>query len=486
MKRIISSILAGLFLTAAPMVQARNLSADEARDAAMHYLQHNTFLERTTANDLVLAHQWTNPTSGEPSMYLFNHTGNGFIIMAATTAMDPIVAYSDNRQLDVERMGESLSWWLDKYNTMVCEVQDYDAAQRSSLVCSEWEALEHHALKGNTKDTRIILMEEEWDQGNNAGTTYNMYSPVVNDTTCPTGCVATALAQICHYYGYPLKAKGTVTASASDGTTLKIRKMQDSAAFNYAIMENHINYNTPIESRREMSRLAYYIGVTVGMSYAPQGSGAVSYTAIGNMNTNFKYQKGSMTYRSTVADSVYLQRLRNELMMNRPCYMGGSSKSGGVHAAGHAWVCCGYRTDNLKMYYMNWGWDGTGNAFYNLGNNNMPIPGMGYNFTEYQEIVTGLIPPQDSTSRDIYAAIPRAEGQVVLGHPYPNPATTSVMLPYSCNHSTLLAVYSIDGRQVATQTLQAGNDEVRLDVSAMPAGIYIYRAGDTYGKFVVR
>ena len=51
---------------------------------------------------------------------------------------------------------------------------------------------------------------------------------------------------------------------------------------------------------------------------------------------------------------------------------------------------------------------------------------------------------------------------------------------------TDLTVYNMMGQPVLTHSVQAGTGNVELRVDSMPAGIYIYRMGNAYGKFIVR
>ena len=479
MKRIVYSIVAMMLL--AGTVTARNIDADEALEAAVYYMQNNTDFTRFTARDYTLARTWMNDELGVPSMYLFTTPAHGWIIMAACTTMDPMVAFSDDSDFDTENVPQQAEWWLEGYNSIVCEAQ-----KRGRGVDNEkWLALENHSLKSSTKDTRVVLTRVRWGQGNDKGNTYNMYCPQINGVYCVTGCVATAMAQLCYYYKYPKQPTGFVGYTTAN-TYLSLR-LHDSVPFDYSIMPERVySAQTSPEAKREVARLSYYIGVASKMSYgtnAQGGSGAYTPNAVSAMATNFKYKNGEIVTRGYVSESTYMSRLRGELEKGYICYMNGTSPVGeGNDAGGHAWLVCGYRTDDEDQYYMNWGWDGTSNGFYNLGKNDMPIESQGYNFIEHQGYVVGLVPPADSI-----VGIREVEtDNAALGSAYPNPATVSVELPYSTVSAAELTVYSVDGRKVSTKTVQPGSGSVRLDVASMPAGIYIYRMGNAYGKFVVK
>lgn len=485
MKKIIGSLLAVMALMSAPMTQAENVSVDQAKDAAAHFLQHNTSLSRITPEQLTLAYQWNNESLGIPSMYLLAAPETGWIIMAATTAMDPVVAFTDENAFD-GRMAPQQEWWLEDYNDLVCTVQIADA-EKPMDDSPEWTVLANHGLKGDTKAS-VTLMNTRWDQGNHLGTDYNIFSPVVNDSVAPTGCVATALAQICYYYGYPKKPKGKVSYLNNRAGGVRMQISFDTVPpLDYSIMPLEIKPSTSQERREEASRLAYYIGMSVQMQYGGSLSGSTDENALSGMRSYMKYSRGSKVNRrgTSSQDTSYLNTVRRELKMNRPVYMSGvSSTSGGAHAGGHAWVCDGYKDEDTSKYHMNWGWGGIGNAFYNLVSNNLQINGQPYNFKNSQSVIVNMIPPQDSTDRQI--GVVEVENVTELGRPYPNPATLSVVLPYSTREAVELQVYSVSGRMVESQRVQAGDGEVLLRVDALPSGIYIYRMGDAHGKFVVR
>lgn len=137
---------------------------------------------------------------------------------------------------------------------------------------------------------------------------------------------------------------------------------------------------------------------------------------------------------------------------------------------------------------MNWGWSTymlAANTWYNLKTNNMPISGSDYNFNVNQGVILDMVPPQDSTHINI-VGIDEVENTASLSAAYPNPAIISVKLPYSTNIVADMTIYSIDGKLIERRRVNAGNGEVELNVSKMPAGIYIYRLGGATGKFMVQ
>ncbi len=143
------------------------------------------------------------------------------------------------------------------------------------------------------------------------------------------------------------------------------------------------------------------------------------------------------------------------------------------------------KVDTTK-YYMNWGWGGTGNGWYNLATNNMSISSMGYNFNVSQGCVFGMLPPEDSNIYHPHDVAIRDVDNTILGTAYPNPAALSVSLPYTTETVADMQVFGIDGKLVATRRVQPGTGEVSVRVDALPKGVYIYRLNSQSGKFIVR
>ncbi len=507
MRKIICLLVVSLMTLSSLNVSARNVPVDEAKAAAAFYMKLNCGSHGLTADDMVLVHQIDNELLGVPAVYFFNAGRSGWIIMGANTAANAVLAFSECGSIVVEDMPEPMLLLLDDHATIIKAVQAAEEGTKFGET-EEWSDLLSRRVTHNTKDNNHILMAEEWDQnGDNDGfangTTYDMMTPVIDGVHAPVGCVATALAQLCHYYRYPAQPRGKVKYT-SETKQIAFDLSLDTVFFDYSKMPDKIISATPEEERREVSELGYMIGVAMSMDYRADLSGASSLKVANTMVSKFKYARGKVTHRRSsftgsaadminyspynqaVDDSTFLARLRNDLLNNRVVYMDGSSSSGGAHAGGHAWLCCGYRDTNENMYYMNWGWGGHYNAWFNLKTNNLFIQYVRYNFKLGQGIITGIVPPADSTAIDIYAGIERAEDKTVLNPAYPNPAVSSVRLPYSITSDAEMVLYSMDGRVVDNIRLHAGEGYVDVRVSDFPKGMYVYRVNGATGRFVVQ
>ncbi|MBR1550438.1 MAG: thiol protease/hemagglutinin PrtT [Bacteroidales bacterium] len=494
MKKVISSLLVAAMAICVNTAKADNISLEEAREAAAYYMGYYTGADKLSANDLTLVHQIDNEKLGVPASYFFNVGSDGWIIMAGTTIIDPIIGYSAEGSLVMEDLPANMLWWVNGYTKMVKGLQEFDAENDYTYPDHEvWTALKGKSYKGDTKANQHVLTQMTWGQGDANTPTYNMLCP--QDTGgrySMVGCVATAMSQMMRYYRYPSKASGTaiyvLRSVLANADKQKMPNIQ--LKINYDTMEPFDFDKMPNkptsgghricseENMREVARLSYYAGVAVHMGYTPDGSGAYSPDVPNAMKKHFKYTQGTVVYRDRNA-STYMDRIRAVLTSDNVAYMGGVSSTGeGRDAAGHAWLCVGYMENNVNQYYMNWGWEGGGNGFFNLGGNNMPIQYYGYNFNQNQEFIEGMVP-------DNGVGIDQVDGSE-LGDAYPNPAIHAVTLPYNTPNATNMVIYNIEGKVVATYPVHAGTGELTVNVEGMPTGMYIYRMNSVSGRFMVK
>lgn len=118
----------------------------------------------------------------------------GYVIVSVDESMPPILAYSDNEQFNAYNLPQHIRSWMDGYKEMqaVCISSQEDI--KSWLTASYNE----------NGDVSPILNNTMWGQDN----PYNLSCPEIDGKKCPTGCVATALAQIMKFYHWPVSGDG--------------------------------------------------------------------------------------------------------------------------------------------------------------------------------------------------------------------------------------------------------------------------------------
>lgn len=139
------------------------------------------------------------------------------------------------------------------------------------------------------------------------------------------------------------------------------------------------------EGTTSTSILMRDIGDAVDMDFGCYGSGAEGNTIAPALKNNFDYS-------SYVSYSDYDgQKVVSDLSKERPVILLGDDGS----SIGHAWVCDGSRTyhnectgNQFLDLYMNWGWDGDYNGWYDYNNFD---PG-GNNYNHNKKMVHKIIP----------------------------------------------------------------------------------------------
>jgi hypothetical protein len=141
----------------------------------------------------------------------------------------------------------------------------------------------------------------------------------------------------------------------------------------------------------DISRIMYHAAVSVMSQWSPGGT-SVWYSSEEDPMTRafknyFKMSSSAIRYimSSDYSSTQWDTYLQTELLAGRPIYYRGDG------SFGHAWVCDG--VDNANMYHFNFGWDGTYNGYYSLGNIN---PG-GNTLTNNQHAIIGIKPNDGST-----------------------------------------------------------------------------------------
>ena len=85
--------------------------------------------------------------------------------------------------------------------------------------------------------------------------------------------------------------------------------------------------------------------------------------------------------------------------------MGGEDSNGG----GHEFVCSGRDANN--KFYINWGWEGSGNGYYALSS--LKPTGTSYNFSSNLDALIGLEPNKPSTLIETVATPEVKTGKVI-------------------------------------------------------------------------
>ncbi len=477
--RILSIILVCIILLGGS-AKADNVDLQTAKQIGAYYFSVATGAKAPVNSDnLKLAQQYDNSTLCIPAMYAFNVEGNGFVVVSASDAVEPILAYSPEGNLDPETLNPAAKYMLDSYAKIIRDVQN-SKAEANTSVSSLWQELREQTFTCDLSKAGVLI-QTKWDQGENNSPTYNAMCPVIDGKYCYAGCVAVAMGQIIKYWNYPERggneSSSTVTCSWNN-TTVKYKFLVDSNKFVYDSMPNTLSTNSQWNYKRAIGKLLFACGVAVGMDWGVEGSGAQSSSVPTALSKWFKYSDNARYLsRTSITDANWIKLLRSEIVDNlRPVYYSGYDATGAGRDAGHAWVIAGASATDENKYYINWGWGGSANGFYTLAPISSIQTAGGYTFNDGHAMVYQIYPKDLSIDENAIVATTPA---------YPNPANGYIMIPVGLPNSAAMGVYSIDGKMVDNIVIPAGTQEYRLDLRHYTPGTYIYRLNGQTFKFTV-
>lgn len=281
--------------------------------------------------------------SDDAYFYVYNvGQDKGFMIMSGVDNTDEVLGYCDHGSFNPEQMPDNLKWWMQYYE----ESMKY-AAEHPSAVAT---------VQNSPTEVVEPMIMTQWNQD----WPYNDKCPSYNGVKCPTGCVATALAQLLYYHRYPT----TATAELPGYQCESINKWMPglpAITFDWDKMRRTYNVYSSQESRDAVAMLMLYCGQLVEMGYTPDGSGASTDILANRLPQYFNYPNtihsvGRSGYSIEQWDSLLL----NELTNNRPVLYTGYTSA----FEGHAFICDGY--DGNGLYHINWGWGGAADGYYRI------------------------------------------------------------------------------------------------------------------------
>ncbi|MBO4820762.1 MAG: C10 family peptidase [Prevotella sp.] len=280
---------------------------------------------------------------GHPALYVCNYGNDkGYVILSGDDRTVPVLAYSDHGSLDVEHMPENMKWWLQYYEEAIEQVVDYQLTNKMPV--------------GRPTDVIKPLIKTKWDQT----WPFNEMCPSVNAVRCPTGCVATAMAQVLNYHRCPADSTNAIDAYTTYTHKVNMPKLAPTT-FDWDNMLDVYGRNATQEQRDAVAKLMLYCGQAVQMDYTPNSSGAntdyLGYLLPRYFNLpNTIHNVTRYGYTIEQWDSILI----NELKHNRPVLYTGYTMA----MEGHAFVCDGY--DGNGYYHINWGWGGDGDDYFRI------------------------------------------------------------------------------------------------------------------------
>lgn len=352
------------------------------------------------------------PADGIQPYYIFNiGTDEGYVIIAGDDAVSPVIGYSYEGRLDTHNIPYNMQLWLDGYAHELTRIQKLNLPARNNDSISQ------------VRENIPAMITSKWNQKQ----PYNRLCPLVSEGSRhhrPTGCVATATAQVMYYHKWP---EGET--SAIDGYTYKDeyiyggdgseRKEEalSPTVFDWESMTDEYEDETKYseKSADAVAKLMLYVGHSVKMAYGKNASGAFTENIPAALICSFGYKNTArVVYRSNYENKEDWESLiYKELSENRPVVYGGLTLLG----EGHQFVCDGYENE---YFHINWGWGGVSDGFFKLElldpeNQGVGGAASGSNFCMKQSAIIGIEKPVEDDAVYIENILAEAGDKINVG-----------------------------------------------------------------------
>ncbi len=386
-----------LFLCLLPaMLSAQSRSLSDAREIARTYFNQTAKVATrsdvqpvlVTTSGKLLKKDVVATRAGESdeAFYVFNEDNRRFVIVSGDERMKEILGYSEHGAFVDGDVPENMKTWLTMY------VREKEALSQTS---SAYKVLPNPGALTRSASfpasVAPLLGKIAWDQD----TPYNNLCPKSGNQRTAAGCVATAMAQVMKYYGYPAQGQHSYTYTTK---TLNVECSFDfSTQYKWdKMLDTYVKDGYTDEQAEAVATLMYACGVGVDMNYnlsENRGSGASSMKVVSALKKYFNYDPNMrFCIRDFYSYSEWMELIKTELSEGRPIFYGGYSES-----VGHQFVFDGY--DKNDMMHINWGWGGTSNGYFSVTALDPDELGIGggtsmNGFTYRQDMIIGVRKPR--------------------------------------------------------------------------------------------
>jgi len=307
---------------------------------------------------------------GVPALYVFNYSNQGgYSVLSADYRYEPISAFTKK-----DTLGESgeipsmLGSWFGKTVEIIQNIRNGEDTLGAPEYYNQWSLIIQNLQLNNAfSELRLYIpgailncgQDYTWLKPSILGTQWGQdagYNNLCKIITCnsvairgQTGCVATAMAQIIHYW-----------------------KPLNSYNYNYNIMPSQYLSIFPSDNGNvEMQKLMRDAGKAVDMDYTCEGSSANDNRIKSALKNDFNIiHIEKKDYE--IADRW---TIKGNIDAGRPVMLSGMSSQSSFlfwtwgTGTGHVWICDGYKGSGNDCYrhfwyWMNWGWNGDHDGWY--------------------------------------------------------------------------------------------------------------------------
>ncbi|WP_424048606.1 C10 family peptidase [Prevotella jejuni] len=335
-----------LLANAEPITQARALSI------ATKYINNPKLSNDTPKTRSSQANE-------QPAYYIFtNPNDKKFVIISGESKLNELVGYGDKMTENPNDQPPYFKLFLKEYERVVKEVRSKAATTTAQ-----------RPIKRKVEP----LLTCKWSQYD----PFNKYTPLSNGQHTPTGCVATATAQVMFYNKWPKNRPQDYIASTGDDA-------KKSATYWWDEMKNTTNDMRTEHSRQAVGVLMSDIGKAVNMRYYYRGSDSNLQYACNALRDKFDYTVRYLDKNFLPAND-FLNEVMQEISDGYPVLVVGGP---------HAFVYDGY--DEQGLIHTNWGWGGENDGYFDINIVTLNVSGFALNSgTFWDDISVVFAHPND-------------------------------------------------------------------------------------------
>ena len=344
---LVLTVFTNILLTnAEPITQARALSI------ASKYINNPKLSNDTPKTRSSQANE-------QPAYYIFTSPNDKkFVIISGESKLNELVGYGDKITENPNDQPPYFKLFLKEYERVVKEVRSKAATTTPQ-----------RPIKRKVEP----LLTCKWSQYD----PFNKYTPLSNGQHTPTGCVATATAQVMFYNKWPKNRPQDYIASTGDDA-------KKSATYWWDEMKNTTNDMRTEHSRQAVGVLMYDIGKAVNMRYYYRGSDSNLQYACNALRDKFDYTVRYLDKNFLPAND-FLNEVMQEISDGYPVLVVGGP---------HAFVYDGY--DEQGFIHTNWGWGGENDGYFDINIVTLNVSGFALNSgTFWDDISVVFAHPND-------------------------------------------------------------------------------------------
>jgi hypothetical protein len=312
---------------------------------------------------------------------VYNREGGGFAIVAADDVSTPLIGYSYTGSYDPNDLAPSFVAWMKAVERGISKAIA-EEREPEKRISNAWRAYLSGDITPLRSETAVSpFVKTKWNQMD----PYNQKCPTVGGKRPPTGCVATAMAQVMKYYNWPTQGTGNSAGYTTPSGVYVAPVYFSQTTYLWGEMTNTYTSSSSTAAKNAVSELMLHCGASVKMKYNSNESAAFSYDAMLALKNYFGYDKG-MRYRDerNHSSSEWKEVLKNEIDERRPVLYSGKGEEGG-----HSFICDGY--DSYGNFSFNWGWGGSQDGYFSLDRLN--------NFDDENTVVIGIQPDRSGVEQ---------------------------------------------------------------------------------------